>query len=30
MQQLNYQVDGEHRPVAQVAAEFLKEMYGKR
>ena len=25
MQQLNYQVDGEHRPVAQVAADFLKE-----
>jgi len=30
MQQLNYQVDGEHRPVAQVAAEFLKGMYGQR
>ena len=30
MQQLNYQVDGEHRPVSQVAADFLKEMYGKR
>ncbi len=30
MQQLNYQVDGEHRPVSQVAAEFLKEMYAKR
>ena len=29
MQQLNYQVDGEHRPVSQLAAEFLKEMYGK-
>jgi len=29
MQQLNYRVDGEHRPVSQVAAEFLKEMYGK-
>lgn len=29
MQQLNYQVDGEHRPVSQVATEFLKEMYGK-
>jgi glycine betaine/choline ABC-type transport system substrate-binding protein len=29
MQQLNYQVDGEHRPVSQVAADFLKEMYGK-
>ncbi len=29
MQQLNYQVDGEHRPVSQVAAEFLKEIYGK-
>jgi osmoprotectant transport system substrate-binding protein len=30
MQQLNYQVDGEHRPVSQVAAEFLKEMYGTK
>ena len=30
MQQLNYQVDGEHRPVSEVAADFLKEMYGKR
>jgi len=30
MQQLNYQVDGEHHPVSQVAADFLKEMYGKR
>lgn len=29
MQQLNYQVDGEHRPVSQVAAEFLKGLYGK-
>jgi len=29
MQQINYQVDGEHRPVSQVAAEFLKEMYAK-
>ncbi len=29
MQQLNYEVDGEHRPVSEVAAEFLKEMYGK-
>ncbi len=29
MQQLNYQVDAEHRPVSQVAAEFLKETYGK-
>ena len=29
MQQLNYQVDGEHRPVSEVAAEFLKEMYAK-
>jgi glycine betaine/choline ABC-type transport system substrate-binding protein len=28
MQHLNYQVDGEHMPVSQVAAEFLKEMYG--
>jgi len=25
MQQLNYQVDGEHRPVSQVAAEFLNQ-----
>lgn len=25
MQQLNYEVDGEHRPVTQVAAEFLKQ-----
>ena len=25
MQQLNYQVDGEHRPVSQVAADFLKK-----
>lgn len=25
MQQLNYQVDGEHRPVTQVAADFLKQ-----
>lgn len=25
MQNLNYQVDGQHRPVAQVAAEFLKQ-----
>ncbi len=25
MQKLNYQVDGEHRAVAQVAAEFLKQ-----
>lgn len=25
MQELNYQVDGLHRPVAQVAAEFLKQ-----
>ena len=29
MRQLNYHVDGEHRPVTQVAAEFLKEMYDK-
>jgi glycine betaine/choline ABC-type transport system substrate-binding protein len=29
MQQLNYEVDGEHRPVSEVAAQFLKEMYGK-
>jgi len=25
MRKLNYQVDGEHRPVADVAAEFLRE-----
>ena len=25
MQEMNYQVDALHRPVAQVAAEFLKE-----
>ncbi len=25
MQSLNYQVDGQHRPAAQVAAEFLKQ-----
>jgi glycine betaine/choline ABC-type transport system substrate-binding protein len=25
MQKLNYQVDGEHRPVSEVAAEFLKQ-----
>jgi len=25
MQELNYRVDGEHQPVAQVAAEFLKQ-----
>lgn len=25
MQNLNYQVDGQHRPVAEVAAEFLKK-----
>jgi osmoprotectant transport system substrate-binding protein len=25
MQNLNYQVDAEHRPVAQVATEFLKQ-----
>jgi glycine betaine/choline ABC-type transport system substrate-binding protein len=25
MQELNFQVDGRHRPVAEVAAEFLKE-----
>ena len=30
MQQLNYQVDGEHRPVSQVAADFLKEMYADK
>ena len=29
MQQMNYQVDGEHRPVSQVAAEFLKGIYGQ-
>jgi osmoprotectant transport system substrate-binding protein len=26
MRRLNYQVDGQHRPVAQVAAEFLKTL----
>jgi len=26
MQKLNYQVDGQHRPVAEVAAEFLRQM----
>ena len=26
MQELNFQVDGEHRPVAQVAAGFLKQV----
>jgi glycine betaine/choline ABC-type transport system substrate-binding protein len=25
MQELNYQVDGEHQPVSQVAAGFLKQ-----
>ena len=25
MQNLNFQVDGQHRPVAQVAAEFLRQ-----
>ena len=25
MQELNFQVDGRHRPVAEVAAEFLKQ-----
>ena len=29
MQRLNYQVDGEHRPVSQVAADFLKGIYGQ-
>ena len=24
MQRLNYEVDGEHRPVAEVAKDFLK------
>lgn len=28
MQDLNYQVDGRHRPVAEVAAEFLKSVPG--
>ena len=28
MQELNYQVDGRHRPVAQVAAEFLQNADG--
>jgi osmoprotectant transport system substrate-binding protein len=26
MQELNYQVDGRHRPVAEVAAEFLNSV----
>jgi len=28
MQDLNYQVDGRHRPVADVAAEFLQSVPG--
>jgi glycine betaine/choline ABC-type transport system substrate-binding protein len=28
MQDLNYQVDGRHRPVAEVAAEFLQGTEG--
>ena len=28
MQELNYQVDGRHRPVAEVAAEFLQSTEG--
>jgi len=28
MQDLNYQVDGRHRPVAEVAAEFLQSVQG--
>jgi glycine betaine/choline ABC-type transport system substrate-binding protein len=28
MQDLNYQVDGRHRPVADVAAEFLQSVHG--
>jgi glycine betaine/choline ABC-type transport system substrate-binding protein len=28
MQELNYQVDGRHRPVAEVAAEFLRSAEG--
>jgi glycine betaine/choline ABC-type transport system substrate-binding protein len=28
MQELNYQVDGRHRPVAEVAAEFLQNLAG--
>ena len=28
MQELNYQVDGRHRPVGQVAAEFLQSVEG--
>ena len=28
MQDLNYQVDGRHRPVADVAAEFLQNIHG--
>jgi len=27
MRQLNYQVDGQHKPVAQVAGEFLKTLH---
>ena len=30
MQELNYQVDGRHRPVAEVAAEFLQGTEGLR
>jgi osmoprotectant transport system substrate-binding protein len=30
MRQLNYQVDGKHRPVAEVAAEFLQSLAGGR
>jgi len=29
MQELNYEVDGRHRPVAEVAAEFLQSVDGK-
>jgi glycine betaine/choline ABC-type transport system substrate-binding protein len=28
MQELNYQVDGRHRPVAEVAAEYLQSIEG--
>ena len=29
MRKLNYAVDGKHRPVREVAAEFLKELYAR-
>jgi osmoprotectant transport system substrate-binding protein len=30
MRRLNYQVDGQHRPVREVAAEFLRQVTGSR